>query len=49
MTLRTETTGWCSDKLQAHHLERLAIVYVRQSTVQQVLDQIDLKLVPISC
>src|ERR1700694_5272258 len=25
-------------KLQAHHLERLALVYVRQSTPQQVLD-----------
>lgn len=27
-----------SEKVSAHHLERLAIVYVRQSTVQQVLD-----------
>ena len=30
--------SWYSEKLQAHHLERLAIVYVRQSTLQQVLD-----------
>lgn len=27
---------WQSDKIQAAHLERLAVVYVRQSTVQQV-------------
>ncbi|MGG6298340.1 recombinase family protein [Leptolyngbya sp. AN02str] len=29
---------WRSEKIQAHHLERLAVVYVRQSTLQQVLD-----------
>ena len=26
------------NKIQSHHLERLAVVYVRQSTPQQVLD-----------
>jgi DNA invertase Pin-like site-specific DNA recombinase len=30
--------GWYSEKLQARHLERLAVVYVRQSTLQQVLE-----------
>ena len=30
-------TGW-SSKLQQHHFERTAIVYVRQSTAQQVLN-----------
>ena len=30
--------GWRCEKIQSHHLERLAVVYVRQSTVQQVLD-----------
>ncbi len=30
--------GFGGDKLDVHHLERLAVVYVRQSTVQQVLD-----------
>jgi DNA invertase Pin-like site-specific DNA recombinase len=29
---------WASTKLQAHHRDRLAIVYVRQSTAQQVLE-----------
>jgi len=29
---------WASDKIQNQHLERVAIVYVRQSTMQQVLD-----------
>ena len=29
---------WRSEKIQAWHLERLAVVYVRQSTPQQVLD-----------
>ena len=38
MSLKTENSGWVSEKLQAHHLERLAVVYVRQSTLQQVLD-----------
>jgi DNA invertase Pin-like site-specific DNA recombinase len=32
------STTWASTKLQAHHLERLAIVYVRQSSPQQVID-----------
>ena len=30
--------AWYSEKVQSHHLERLAVVYVRQSTLQQVLD-----------
>jgi len=30
--------GRSSTKLRSHHLERLAVVYVRQSTQQQVLD-----------
>lgn len=38
MNLRTDDGSWISEKLQAHHLERLAVVYVRQSTLQQVLD-----------
>ena len=38
MTLSAENSEWASGKLQAHHLERLAVVYVRQSTLQQVLD-----------
>ena len=38
MNLKTENSSWVSEKLQAHHLERLAVVYVRQSTLQQVLD-----------
>ncbi len=29
---------WQSEKIQPHHRDRLAIVYVRQSTLQQVLD-----------
>ena len=33
-----ENSSWYSEKLQAHHLEPLAVVYVRQSTLQQVLD-----------
>lgn len=32
------TSGRASAKLQSHHLDRLAIVYVRQSSPQQVLD-----------
>ena len=32
----SETDKWRSEKILAHHLERLAIVYVRQSTMQQV-------------
>lgn len=38
MNLSTDHSSWVSEKLQAHHLERLAVVYVRQSTLQQVLD-----------
>jgi len=38
MTLSSENSSWYSEKLQANHLERLAVVYVRQSTLQQVLD-----------
>lgn len=38
MSHNHETLGWRSEKIQPHHLERLAIVYVRQSTLQQVLD-----------
>ena len=37
MKLSSENS-WYSEKLQPHHLERLAVVYVRQSTLQQVLD-----------
>lgn len=36
MNSKTELGLWTSEKLQPHHLERLAIVYVRQSTLQQV-------------
>ena len=36
MSLRPEPGSWHSAKLQSHHLERLAVVYVRQSTLQQV-------------
>jgi DNA invertase Pin-like site-specific DNA recombinase len=32
------TSGRASAKLQSHHLDRLAIVYVRQSSPQQVVD-----------
>ena len=32
----SETDKWRSEKILAHHLERLAIVYVRQSSMQQV-------------
>lgn len=35
---RAEVAEWRSEKLQSWHLERLAVVYVRQSTPQQVLD-----------
>jgi DNA invertase Pin-like site-specific DNA recombinase len=34
----TDEWGWQAGKLQARHLDRLALVYVRQSTMQQVLD-----------
>jgi DNA invertase Pin-like site-specific DNA recombinase len=30
--------SFVSEKIQPHHLDRLAVVYVRQSTLQQVLD-----------
>lgn len=32
----SKTDQWRSDKILDHHLERLAVVYVRQSTMQQV-------------
>jgi hypothetical protein len=38
MTPITELGAWQGEKIQAHHLDRLAVVYVRQSTLQQVLD-----------
>jgi DNA invertase Pin-like site-specific DNA recombinase len=38
MNHKNESVGWHSEKIQPHHLERLAVVYVRQSTLQQVLD-----------
>jgi DNA invertase Pin-like site-specific DNA recombinase len=38
MSSNVERPGWTSEKIQSHHLERMAIVYVRQSTMQQVLD-----------
>lgn len=34
----TPSTAHCSDKITDEHLERMAIVYVRQSTQQQVLE-----------
>ncbi len=37
-TSPTPPIGWSSTKLQSHHLEGAALVYVRQSTAQQVLD-----------
>ncbi|EKU97065.1 site-specific recombinase, DNA invertase Pin [Leptolyngbya sp. PCC 7375] len=36
MNLKDEISSWPSDKIQASHLDRLAAVYVRQSTLQQV-------------
>jgi len=40
MSVHQETDQWrgYSDKILSRHLERLAVVYVRQSTMQQVLD-----------
>ena len=32
-----EEGGWDTEKIRPQHLERLAVVYVRQSTMQQVL------------
>ena len=36
MTSRTDSVTWHTDKIQSQHLERLAVVYIRQSTLQQV-------------
>lgn len=36
MTERIAAIGWTGDKIQGHHRDRLAVVYVRQSTLQQV-------------
>ena len=36
MNPRYKVVGWPSERIQASHLERLAVVYVRQSTIQQV-------------
>jgi hypothetical protein len=33
-----EEWGWSTEKIRPQHVERLAVVYVRQSTMQQVLD-----------
>lgn len=38
MSYKAEARRWRSEKILPTHLERLAIVYVRQSTLQQVLD-----------
>ncbi len=38
MTPNLPVQGFVSEKLLPHHLDRLAVVYVRQSTLQQVLD-----------
>jgi DNA invertase Pin-like site-specific DNA recombinase len=38
MSPNSEPGVWQSEKIQPHHRDRLAIVYVRQSTLQQVLD-----------
>ncbi|MBW4659751.1 MAG: hypothetical protein KME15_13825 [Drouetiella hepatica Uher 2000/2452] len=38
MNHKNEPLGWRFEKIQPHHLETLAVVYVRQSTLQQVLD-----------
>jgi hypothetical protein len=38
MISNPKTEVWSSEKIQPHHRDRLAIVYVRQSTLQQVLD-----------
>ena len=37
-SVQDTSSVWASTKLQAHHRDRLAIVYVRQSTAQQVLE-----------
>ena len=36
MTEMIAALAWTSDKIQGHHRDRLAVVYVRQSTLQQV-------------
>jgi hypothetical protein len=33
-----EEWGWSTEKICPQHVERLAVVYVRQSTMQQVLE-----------
>lgn len=38
MNLRTDSGTWTSEKIQVEHRERLAVVYIRQSTMQQVID-----------
>jgi adenine/guanine phosphoribosyltransferase-like PRPP-binding protein len=38
MSHNFEIIEWRSGKILPHHLERLAVVYIRQSTVQQVLE-----------
>ncbi len=38
MSHNFENIEWRSEKIHPHHMERLAVVYVRQSTLQQVLD-----------
>ena len=38
MTVNPKLGTWVCEKILPHHLERLAVVYVRQSTLQQVLD-----------
>jgi hypothetical protein len=35
---RTEEGRWYAEKILPRHVDRLAVVYVRQSTMQQVLD-----------
>ena len=36
MNTNNEVGNWPSEKIQGAHLERLAVVYVRQSTIRQV-------------
>lgn len=36
MTEMIAAIAWTNDKIQGHHRDRLAVVYVRQSTLQQV-------------
>src|SRR5919197_4878394 len=44
----TEAWRWYAEKLLPRHLERLAVVYVRQSTMQQVLDHQESTRLPYS-